>query len=80
MGVDVLFLSWDAEVQHFKRVHEQMLLHPVIQGSIAVKAGRVVDLQQPRSAVAVQHDIEAQDLEVHHVLGVVWLAGLEDVG
>ena len=36
--VNVFFLSRDAEVEHFKGVHKQMLLHPVVQGSVTVEA------------------------------------------
>jgi hypothetical protein len=39
----------------------------------------VVDLQDPRLKVRVKHNVEAENLEAHWVLNVIWLAATIDV-
>jgi hypothetical protein len=34
----------------------------------------VVDLEDPGFEVRVEHDVEAEELEAHRVLDIVWLA------
>lgn len=62
------------QVQHSKCIIEYVLLDQQIQFTISVEGWSVVDFNQLRFQVTVEHDVKSQDLKAHIAVDVVGLA------
>lgn len=63
-----------AQVESLQTIYDEAPLDFIIESGISAERGHLVDLDEPRLQLAVQHHVEAQDLETKLVLYVLGLA------
>ena len=58
-------------------VFDKFSLDLFVQRRVTGEAWTVVDFEQLRLALVIEHDVKSQDLETHRILVVIELAGAE---
>lgn len=71
--LDQLLLFLNGHLEQLESVMKQLSLDMCVQGRVTVEGWRMVDLKQPRIAIAVDQDVKAEDLEAHVVVDVTGL-------
>ena len=59
----VLLFSGNCKAQRFHHIVNQTFFHTVIDRSVYCERGHLIDFDQMRHKVRVDHDIESKDLE-----------------
>mmetsp|Transcript_13219 Transcript_13219/g.23377 ORF Transcript_13219/g.23377 Transcript_13219/m.23377 type:complete len:226 (-) Transcript_13219:903-1580(-) len=62
------------DTQQLKAVSQNLFFHNTVKLGFCSKGGRVIDLQEPRLKLVIQHDVEAQYLKAHAIVHIIWLA------
>ena len=71
----VLDASVVAQIEQSQRIGNQFLFHLKVQRRISFETGIVVDFNNVRPQLVIQHHIKPQNFEAHTVFDVVRLAG-----
>ena len=61
-------------LQYVEHVLDQVGLHLLVDRGVMIEGGQVVDLQEPRLQLPVQHDVEAEELVAD--VRLAWLCRL----
>lgn len=70
-----LLLSLTAQVQHRNCLVQEVVLDLLVDRTISCERRQRIHLNKPRLEFIVNEDVEAEHLEAHRVLHVVWVHG-----
>ena len=64
---NLLFLAFYRQVQKMESVPDEVKLDSFVEWAIRAKAGQMIDFNEPRLELLINHNVHAQDLETHRV-------------
>jgi hypothetical protein len=64
------------DIEHGESITQHSFLDFVVQRGVSGETWRLIDFQEPRSTLIVDHNIETKDLEAHGIIEVIWLTTL----
>ncbi len=73
---DPLLFATRAQIEQIDSVVDELGLDSLIQARVSLETGGLVDFNEPRLTVFVNHDIKAQNLKTELVLQVIRLTRL----
>jgi len=71
--------SLSRQIHEVESIAHDLFLHGVVEGRVTAKGRTLIHLDQPWSEFVVDHDVEAQYLEAHSSVQILWLAGAVQV-